>query len=319
MQNKQYVGQGASSIVHRIPERGVVAKSMRPGKKESHREYVESTYKTQHRMSRALRVMPKPKQRLQKILGHFPFLKVYGLEGGELIMKDLGDTDLFALKESGYTRDLKSIHDQLMGALVFMLQNEIVHRDIKLENIMASYTGPGKKQLVLTLIDFADACHKRDAEKCIKRTCGTVDYLSPEYFVKGRHQNWEDMVLSDLWAMGIVLYEVLFGETPHEVHPAMMRPSRFYSMLYNKKGWPQDDVFSEKHIPMHTLTDASKAFLPTYLNTVKSLLSVDPKKRLSFIKSYAKQYYPPIVPPRTRSSSSSTRKSNPPPRRAASI
>lgn len=276
---------------------------------KQHHQQVLDSYKTQHRMSRVLRVMTGPATRLQKKLGHFPFLKVYGLEGGELVMKDLGKMDLFYIlkyEPQHLNHDLKSIHDQLMGMLVFLMQNEVVHRDIKLENIMASYN-PEDKSVKLTLIDFADACHHRDATACMTRTCGTMDYLSPEYLSQGRFRDWKEMVAADIWAVGIVLYEILFHKTPLRMYNLKRglatRIFRFYDKLL-EKDWSGIgiDLFSTENMPsIPKLSTASVDFLPEYMITMENLLSVDPKRRLKFVRDYAKQHYPPVVISRTSS------------------
>lgn len=76
----------------------------------------------------------------------------------------------------------------------------IVHRDIKPENILCF--GANFK-----LADFGSA---NRVDKILKETvCGTPEYLAPEMILKQGHNE-----KVDVWCIGILLYELLYGSTP---------------------------------------------------------------------------------------------------------
>jgi len=94
----------------------------------------------------------------------------------------------------------------ICDALDYMHKHGVVHRDLKPENIMVD------DQDRIKLIDFGIAM-KEDARRLtfvnMSATLGTPDYISPEQ-VKGQRGDQR----SDIYALGIMLYEMLTGETP---------------------------------------------------------------------------------------------------------
>ena len=94
----------------------------------------------------------------------------------------------------------------MCDALDYMHKRGIVHRDLKPENVMVD----GEDQI--KLIDFGIAM-KEDARRLtfvnFSATLGTPDYISPEQ-VKGQRGDQR----SDIYALGIMLYEMLTGRVP---------------------------------------------------------------------------------------------------------
>jgi len=95
---------------------------------------------------------------------------------------------------------------QICDALEYIHRHGVVHRDLKPENIMV-----GAEDRV-TLIDFGIAAKtgsRRLTFAKLSQTMGTPDYISPEQ-VKGKRGD----ARSDLYALGIMLYEMLTGRVP---------------------------------------------------------------------------------------------------------
>ena len=88
----------------------------------------------------------------------------------------------------------------LASALQYMHERYVIHRDIKPENILIDETGR------LKIADFGWAVHNPNSEVLRYTLCGTPEYLSPEMVSQTGHG-----VGVDLWAMGVFMFEVLFG------------------------------------------------------------------------------------------------------------
>jgi serine/threonine protein kinase len=97
---------------------------------------------------------------------------------------------------------------QICDALAYCHEHGVYHRDIKPENIMLQDDGSVK------IIDFGIALlqgARRVTWRGLSSTMGTPDYMSPEQ-LRGERGT----AGSDIYAVGIMLYEMLCGRTPFD-------------------------------------------------------------------------------------------------------
>ena len=95
---------------------------------------------------------------------------------------------------------------EIASALEYIHSHGVVHRDLKPENIMVD------KDDHIKLIDFGIAANvgsRRLTFANFSQTMGTPDYISPEQ-VKGKRGDGR----SDIYALGVMLYEMLTGKVP---------------------------------------------------------------------------------------------------------
>ncbi len=114
------------------------------------------------------------------------------------------------LKGSALISEAEAKHyfRQLVAAVAYTHGCGIIHRDIKLENVIVQ-TNPCWKKSRLKLIDFGLSGQFQPG---IMQTtfCGTAAYASPEILSRYPYEGPE----GDVWAMGVVLYGMLRGKFP---------------------------------------------------------------------------------------------------------
>ena len=128
-----------------------------------------------------------------------------------------------------------SISTQIAEGLSRAHKKEIVHRDIKPANIMITEEG------VVKIVDFGIV--KLGGEARLTQTgstVGTTAYMSPEQ-IRGEKVDSR----SDIWSLGVVLYEMLTGQLPFE---GDQMQSMFYSIL-NKD--PEAAASVRKEVPRY--------------------------------------------------------------------
>lgn len=104
-------------------------------------------------------------------------------------------------------RTISHLMEQLLDAVAYLHSKNIIHRDIKIENILieSGSLNTGK----IKLIDFGISVELR--EKCmLDKIVGTSAYMSPE-LVRGSYNE-----KIDEWACGIIMYILLSGVMPYK-------------------------------------------------------------------------------------------------------
>ena len=99
--------------------------------------------------------------------------------------------------------DIASLIKQITSALAYLLEQRIVHRDIKPGNILLFSNGLAK------LSDFGIG-HSLDSADSI---VGTPAYQAPEIFSDDDSDKL-DPIKEDIWSLGVTIYQVITGELP---------------------------------------------------------------------------------------------------------
>ncbi len=151
---------------------------------------------------------------------------------------------------------------RILDALDYIHSHGIVHRDLKPENVMVD------EHDKIKLIDFGiagSAGSRRLTFAKFSPTMGTPDYISPEQ-VKGQRGD----ARSDLYALGVMLYEMLTGKVPFSgANPFLVMNDR----LLNNPVPP---------------SEIDPAITPHLQEIIYRVLERDPKNRYSSAREFAR-------------------------------
>ena len=112
---------------------------------------------------------------------------------------------------------------QIVNAIYFLHEKNIIHRDIKPENILIF------EKNIIKLCDFGWSSYNDLNNTTI--FCGAFEYMSPE-MING--QSYDKS--TDIWSLGILLYEMYFGFPPFRINPQSNdKTNEIFSNILNKK------------------------------------------------------------------------------------
>ena len=179
-----------------------------------------------------------------EIVDHHPFIVLEYLPGGTLKEKILREGKLSVDESIAITM-------QVADGLAYAHSKNITHRDIKSDNIMFSEDGTVK------ITDFGISKIRTETSMTTRgEIVGTMAYMSPEQ-VQGAHIYHR----TDIWALGIIMYEMLTGHVPFR---GDLRPAILFELL------------TQEPAPLSEI----RADVPSFLNDIVTrCLNKDPAHR----------------------------------------
>ncbi|KAG1233898.1 hypothetical protein G6F68_003087 [Rhizopus microsporus] len=151
--------------------------------------------------------------------------------------------------------EARRLFAQLVSSIYYMHEKNIVHRDLKLENILLDAQG----NLIVTDFGFANQFSPITGD-LMSTSCGSPCYAAPELVMTG---NLYSGRATDIWSSGVILYAMLCGYLPFD--DDIKNPNDNVGRLYryimvNKPKYP------------HRLSDDAK-------DIIGKMLVPDPSKR----------------------------------------
>ncbi|CAD8086970.1 unnamed protein product [Paramecium primaurelia] len=240
--NKEIIGKGFDSIVYKVTNKQ---------DKDQYALKLTSFKDMQHRFNFQQEI------RLLYHLNHEHIVKFFGnsMDGSCILIEYMPHGNLVKLIDLQLDlKIIKSILNQIMSAVKYLHQMNIVHGDIKPENALIS------RDFIIKLCDFGFAIIQNQPNAKLRG--GSEGYTGPEV---GAIEDY-DAKKCDMFSLGVVFFVLYIGYRPFlSTHP--QRQDKFWNYIKNKE-W---DKFWK-------IFEAKKPDVG-FKNYIQKLLCADPNER----------------------------------------
>ena len=160
-------------------------------------------------------------------------------------------------KERFTSEQIFNIMSQINNTFKIMYKNKIIHRDIKLDNILIKYKDNNNNNSNINyIVKLADYGISKQLKNTNTTFMGTFETMVPE-LLEG-NKNYDNKC--DLWSIGIIIYQLYFKEYPYKGTPVA---------IYNQI----------KELGNKILKKTKNEKLD---NLINSLLKREPEKRINY-------------------------------------
>jgi serine/threonine protein kinase len=150
-------------------------------------------------------------------------------EGGDLLQYLMEKKPLQLSQIQSYFR-------QLCSAVQYLHSLSLVHGDIKLENILLTEPEGCMGELAYRKVLLSDFGLTRKPPDEALVNCGTIEYAAPE-LVGAEFEEPSDPFKSDIWALGVVLYALVYRKFPFDAPSAKVMKGR---ILHHEPEYGED-------------------------------------------------------------------------------
>eukprot|EP00484_Ammonia_sp_Unknown_P001542 CAMPEP_0197021756 /NCGR_PEP_ID=MMETSP1384-20130603/2690_1 /TAXON_ID=29189 /ORGANISM="Ammonia sp." /LENGTH=407 /DNA_ID=CAMNT_0042449661 /DNA_START=35 /DNA_END=1258 /DNA_ORIENTATION=+ len=213
---RREIGEGCTGCIHEVEYQSQVCVMKRIEKGD---EWGRMLFTTEARVLSKLRHA-----------GIIQFIDMFMDDMYYYLLLEKADFDLaFVMKQKGHLSEGKTrrIVYALLKAVKYLHRKGLAHRDLKPENIVFVRSQTDCPRL----IDFGDVDLAKD-EKMYTEFVGTPPYMSPERL--GEHNGYQ-LKKSDIWALGVIAYEMYTGE---RCFGGTTQKEVFGRIIGSKWSWP---------------------------------------------------------------------------------
>ena len=272
---RQLIGNGTFSSVHKAKVKGkeeyVALKLADKEKiklglrKDYCKQNIEKEYYQTANLDNEIKYMKicgKNNENSVKYIQHFE------TENEFIIVMELCDMNLIDFIQFKKEFTMSEIYEflcQLNNTFKIMKENNIAHRDLKLQNILVKYKNKEKTEYIYKITDYGISKELLSLSKRFTSKVGTVNFMAPEVLNEEKYD-----VECDLWSLGVIIYILFFKNYPY---PAMNEMALI----------KQINSLGQKTFK----TSENKDFD----NLIKGLLTSNPKERLTWAQYFNHPFF----------------------------
>ncbi|KAF9972473.1 hypothetical protein BGZ73_004418 [Actinomortierella ambigua] len=134
--------------------------------------------------------------------------------------------------------DLQCIFSQIVDAVDYLHARNVVHRDLKLENVVLVPRPATPLRPIIKLTDFGLARVIEEDSPLLTTRCGSEDYAAPEIILGQPYDGRE----ADIWSLGVILYALLVGFLPFNQDASIGRKTFLHMIATADFGFPGEKI-----------------------------------------------------------------------------
>lgn len=157
----------------------------------------------------------------------------------------------------------RTLFCQLLQGIEYLHSRNIIHRDIKPQNLLFDSHFNTKICDFGKIIFNSGLSTKIDNDSKPKTVCGSDSFKSPEMLMKKKYNG----VMNDLFAVGVTLFILMTGKAPFNNANPNTGLYQFIALNYSEKFWK--------------VHDKKQKYSSDFKNLINSMLAFDPTHRLS--------------------------------------
>ena len=162
----------------------------------------------------------------------------------------------------------KFLFRQIILGIQHIHSKNVVHRDIKLENILIDFDNNVK------ICDFGIGKVLENEDELLYDKCGTPMYMAPEIILANDDNGYKGFPV-DIWSSGITLYIMLSGSLPFNIKNKNNKEDMALNSIKDKNNiFLQNQIINVKPKEIENISIEAK-------NLLKGLLNKNPSKRLT--------------------------------------
>ena len=167
----------------------------------------------------------------------------------------------------------KFLFRQIIEGIQHIHSKKIVHRDIKLENILIDLNNRIK------ICDFGIGVMLDSEDELIREQCGTPMYMAPEIILNSKKKGYKGYPV-DIWSAGICLYIMLSGTLPFN-YKNNDNDKEKYEMNNNSISLSNNNNYDLQYSIINKNPKKIKKISSEARDLLHGLLNKDPNKRLT--------------------------------------
>ena len=224
---------------------------------------------------------------LMKKLNHPNITKILEMFEDEkyflIIMEYINGGNLFSFvkkRRKLSEKTAKFLFRQIILGIQYIHEQNIVHRDIKLENLLIDLNNNVK------ICDFGIGRKITSKKQLLFDQCGTLMYMAPEILLSTKEKGYEGFPV-DIWSAGISLYIMLSGTLPFNYknkkngNEEDENEENEEESISDKSKKNDDDNFELQYSIVYKEPKHIEKISDEARDLLKGLLNKDPKKRLT--------------------------------------